>query len=183
MIKTWLSTGVGQCDTQTAYIATIADSAISGSSQYNGWYAYSRSRLNTVASGSWQGSWASLYNSVGQYLQADLGTVRRVEKVATQGRQNSNQYVTSFRFSYSVTGSDYTFILNDDGSERIFSGNSDQNTIVENAFDSALVARYVRLYPQTWYGHMSMRWEVYGCEIGDVMFYLTITSSSNNSLD
>ena len=44
-----------------------------------------------------------------------------------------------------------------------FYANNDRNTIVCNSF-SPLVARFVRLYPQTWVNHTSLRWEVYGCD-------------------
>jgi len=158
--------GLGSCPTQSPYITGLADGALSGSSEHNVYHGYTRSRLNTYTSGSYTGAWSSASNSVGQYIQADLGEVRRIEKVATQGRYGANQWVQSFRFAYSVAGSDYEFVLNEDNSERIFTGNNDQNTIVENAFDDVFVARYVRVYPQTWNSHMSMRWEVYGCEIG-----------------
>ena len=158
--------GIGACDSQTAYIASLADSALSGSSQYNSYHGYIRSRLNTAAGGGYTGAWSSASNSQGQYIQADLGTVRRIESIATQGRQDSGQWVQTYRFTYSVDGSSYTAIADEQGSDVIFTGNTDSNTIVTNDLETAIVARYVRLYPMSWYSHMSMRWDVYGCEIG-----------------
>ena len=112
------------------------------------------------------GAWASGSISIGQFIQADLGTVRRVEKVATQGRQDYDMWVTSYKFAYSVDGVTYTFVVECDGSERVFTGNTDRDTVVENELETAVAARFVRIHPQTFYQHPALRWEVYGCDIG-----------------
>jgi hypothetical protein len=39
----------------------------------------------------------------------------------------------------------------------VFNGNSDQNTAVKTLFQQPVNARYVRIYPQSWQDHMSMR--------------------------
>lgn len=44
---------------------------------------------------------------------------------------------------------------------QIFPGNKDQNTIKENVFVPSFRARYVRIHPWTWVGHVSMRAEFY----------------------
>ena len=41
-----------------------------------------------------------------------------------------------------------------------FRGNKDQNTIV---FHKLRTARFIRILPQSWYGHVSMQMEFYGC--------------------
>ena len=122
--------------------------------------------MHTVAADGYSGGWASGSISVGQFIQADLGTVRRVEKVATQGRQAFDQWVTSYRFSHSVDGVTYTFVVECDGSERVFTGNSDRETVVEHVLETAVAGRFVRIHPQTYYDRPSLRWEVYGCGIG-----------------
>ena len=70
--------------------------------------------------------------------------------------------MTSYKLAYSTDGMTYDYVTNGDGSDRVFGGNSDRNTVVQHSF-TMLVAVSVRLYPQTSYGRMSMRWEVYGC--------------------
>ena len=45
-------------------------------------------------------------------------------------------------------------------------GNSDRNTAVLNTFDRPIYARVVRILPLTWYGHNSLRLELYGCKEG-----------------
>ena len=43
-------------------------------------------------------------------------------------------------------------------------GNSDKNTEVRNMFNSSVIARFVRLIPIEWYKHISLRFEVLGCD-------------------
>jgi len=49
---------------------------------------------------------------------------------------------------------------------QVFIGNRDRNSIVKNVLSPAVTARYVRIHPLSWYRHISMRFEVYGCYIG-----------------
>ena len=102
---------------------------------------------------------------MGQWLQVDLGEVKVILKVATQGRYNSQQFVTSYKMALS-TGGDFEFVLSErDGEEKVFVGNVDQSSVVENCIDR-VQAQFVRIYPQTWNNHMSMRWDVYVEEYG-----------------
>ena len=89
--------------------------------------------------------------------------MRRVEDVATQGRADHDQWVTSYKFAYSMDGVTFEYVRVVDGSERVFSGNSDRDTVVRHSLGSVVLARFVRLYPQDYYGLMALRWEVYGC--------------------
>ena len=67
--------------------------------------AASLGRLNLAAGSGKVGSWCAKRNDVNQWLQIDLGSLTTVTKVATQGRQDSSQWVTSYSLSYSLTGS------------------------------------------------------------------------------
>ena len=56
---------------------------------------------------------------------------------------------------------------------QIFQGNKDQNTIKENLFIPPFRARYVRIHPWSWVGHISLRAEFYGsviCKYGPILF-------------
>lgn len=46
-----------------------------------------------------------------------------------------------------------------------FRGNKDQNTIVFHKLRTVF-ARFIRILPQSWYGHVSMQMEFYGCPGG-----------------
>lgn len=46
---------------------------------------------------------------------------------------------------------------------QVFTGNSNRHSIVYHDFVKQFKAVYVRIYPRSWYGWMSMRTEIYGC--------------------
>jgi hypothetical protein len=46
---------------------------------------------------------------------------------------------------------------------QVFQGNRDQNTIVEQHISPAIVARYIRILPQTWHNNVALRVDFSGC--------------------
>ena len=83
----------------------IRDAAMSASTIYNGNHAARLGRLNLVARSGKVGAWCVKTKNNKQWLQIDLGHPTTVTKVATQGRQDSSQWVTSYSLSYSLTSS------------------------------------------------------------------------------
>ena len=51
-----------------------------------------------------------------------------------------------------------------------FTGNRDQNTVVQHRFYPPIKARFIQVRPWGWYGHISMRVEFYGCTEGAIFF-------------
>lgn len=82
----------------------VPDAAFSASSSAHSKYGPARSRLNIQSNSKGYGSWAAGTNNGKQWLQIDFGELVRVTKVATQGRQDSNQWVTKYALSYSLDG-------------------------------------------------------------------------------
>ena len=78
---------------------------LSASTYNGGRCAASLGRLNLAAGSGKAGSWCANRNNVNQWLQIDLGTPTTITKVATQGRQDASQWVTSYSLSYSLAGS------------------------------------------------------------------------------
>ena len=140
-----------------ANLASIQDSSITASSQFDADYNPWNSRLNNERL---TGCWAALTRSNDEWIQADLESVKVITKVATQGRHALEQFVTSYKLLTSVTGSEFSEVRSEDGSERIFIGNTDNSTVVEQCVEFVL-AQYVRLQPLTYFDYPSMRWEVY----------------------
>ena len=83
----------------------IQESAMTASSIANNSHATDRARLNLVAASGKAGAWCAKVNNVNQWLQIDLGTLTTVTKVATQGRQDNSNWITSYSLSYSLAGS------------------------------------------------------------------------------
>ena len=86
----------------------ISDGALTASSQWDHNHGPRRARLNLKRSGNYKGSWVAKTNDVGQWLQVDLGKATKVSKIATQGRDDANQWVKSYWVSFSVDGGYYT---------------------------------------------------------------------------
>lgn len=55
------------------------------------------------------GAWCAGVNNKQQYLQVDFRGMRKVTKTATQGRPGSNDYVKSFKLSFSLDGNSFEF--------------------------------------------------------------------------
>lgn len=58
---------------------------------------------------------------------------------------------------------------------QIFRGNNDQNSIKIQALTPPVYGRFIRIHPWSWYRHISMRVEFYGCktgQLGDFFLYI-----------
>ena len=131
----------------------------SASSVYNGeaiGTGHGRGRLDST-----QG-WSSQHNTVGQWYQIDNGVVDTIMGIAIKGRNDHPQRVKTFKVQYK--GTSETWVDVDGG--KIYTGNTDKDTRVDVIFDTPVEGRYVRIYPQTWNSHMSMRADIY---VGDTV--------------
>ena len=63
---------------------------------------------------------------------------------------------------------------------QVFSGNSDRYTVVSHVLPTPITARYIRIHPGAWHGHVSMRADFYGCP-GKSCMTLTLINSNNNN--
>ena len=61
----------------------------------------------------------------------------------------------------------YVFLI------QIFTANSDRYAVVKNVLSKPIITRYIRIHPESWYGHICMRTEFYGCKKG-ILFYLFV---------
>ncbi|XP_068680517.1 uncharacterized protein, partial [Montipora foliosa] len=145
----------------------IPDSAITASSSYNlNSFAPYLGRLHLLSSSGKYGSWAAASNNINQWFQVDFGSWTKVRAISTQGRQDAAQWVKSFTVTYSYDGVFHQTFHDDNGLQKIFKANSDQYTVVKNALEEPIITRFVRIHPETWNGHISMRTEFYGCKKG-----------------
>ena len=92
--------------------------------------------------------------------------------IQIQGRADQLQWVTSFTVALSNDGHDFQYVTSEGLSAAasdafVFEGNTDQNTVIEQQLKGVFPfeARFVRLYPQTWHGHISLRWEIMSCTL------------------
>merc|ERR1711988_83994 len=98
-------------------------------------------------------AWSPASNTAGEYLQFELPSAVYLTGLTTQGRDNYDQWVTSYQVSYSTSGDQYEYV--DEGD--YFSANSDRSTKVTHTFQNPIFAKYVRIIVKAWSGHISMR--------------------------
>ncbi|XP_019637715.1 PREDICTED: uncharacterized protein LOC109480019 [Branchiostoma belcheri] len=107
--------------------------------------------------------WCSGVLDNNQWLQLDLWSETAVSGVITRGRGNSTPYerVTSYKLQHSVDGNTWTTYTDGYGAEKIF---TDDTTLEANVgfLEAPVFARYIRILPQTWNNHISMRVDVLG---------------------
>ena len=73
--------------------------------------------ISDVRAGGWL---AALPNDASQWLQIDLGNRHySVTRVATQGRQSSDQKVTKYKLQYSDDGVAFSWYENDQGQPKV----------------------------------------------------------------
>jgi len=102
--------------------------------------------------------WSSQTNAVGQYMTIDIGSAMTVTGVAMQPRVGTNyQRVLTVKLETSTDGSSFT------GDNTVYTANTlsqAASTVVDVKLNTPVSARYVRILPQTWSQHMSMRADV-----------------------
>ena len=65
---------------------------------------------------------------------------------------------------------------------KVFTGNTDRNIVVCRKLNKPIRARYVRVHPIAWHGHMSMRVELFGCNYTSCKAWLVLKWQDGKSL-
>ncbi|KAK3743984.1 hypothetical protein QZH41_010793 [Actinostola sp. cb2023] len=149
---------------------SIPNKHIIASSQYSNSRCPSYfARLHRQRQSSLDSSWCARYKKVGEFVQVNLGSIKTVTKVATQGREVSasykayNQFVTMYALSYSNDQTTWTDYVGDDSCIKRFIANTDTTSVVTNELPLPIKAQYIRVVVYSWNRHISMRLELYGC--------------------
>lgn len=104
--------------------------------------------------------WCQKTNTItDDYIQVDMGAIRTVCAVATQGKKDGS-FVKSYKLSFSVDEISWN-VYQDQLIQKIFQANSDLNTIVQHTLNSPVQARYIRFFPVTFSQYPCMRIEVF----------------------
>ena len=88
-------------------------------------------------------------------------TCTHVHTYNSTGVQDRAFWTITYQLQYSLDGSTYR-IYSENGTNILFNGNYDQQTVVYNYLREPVVARYVRLYPQTWNTRPGFRFQFSG---------------------
>ena len=105
----FLSTVVKNCRPLGMESYYIFDWQITASSEWrsNRDHGPRNGRLNFQVGNGRIGGWSAHRSDVNQWLQVHFTKTTIVAKVATQGRMDMNQWVTSFSLSHSMDGNNY----------------------------------------------------------------------------
>ncbi|XP_033126065.1 uncharacterized protein LOC117124048 [Anneissia japonica] len=141
----------------------IPDIHIQASSSKSSSQGPHRARLHMPSDGNGEAGWRANENNQEQWIQTNLGGVKIVTGVITQGMATKNKLVTAFEILISMDGESWRTILDTEGNSQVFDGNLDDDTPVTNMLPNATLARYVRLHPTSWNGGIGMRFEILGC--------------------
>ncbi|KAM6313806.1 discoidin, CUB and LCCL domain-containing protein 1-like [Podargus strigoides] len=115
-------------------------------------------------------SWAAEPSAEAAWLELDLGTRRNVTGIITKGSSEQHDYyVTSYRVSSSRDGKNWRPYRGSGGQEdKVFEGNTNSHGEVSNAFIPPIVARYVRVTPQSWHQRVALKVALVGCQLARV---------------
>uniref|UniRef100_A0A8B9EGC3 Carboxypeptidase X, M14 family member 1 n=1 Tax=Anser cygnoides TaxID=8845 RepID=A0A8B9EGC3_ANSCY len=152
----------------------VLDSQLRASSDKRYGLGAHRGRLN-IQSGLYDGDffdggWCAGQEDKEQWLEIDARRLTNFTGVITQGLNSiwTYDWVTSYKVQFS--NDTHTWQPCRNGTEEaVFPGNKDPETPVLNMLPSPVVARYIRINPQTWFenGTICLRAEVLGCPLPD----------------
>ncbi|XP_056890144.1 contactin-associated protein-like 5 [Takifugu flavidus] len=139
----------------------LPHSSFQGSSQSSGTYAAYNAKLNRRDGA---GGWTPMVTDQDPWLQVDLKEQMEVTSVATQGRYDSWDWVSSYQLLYSDTGRVWKQYRQEDGVGKLV-GNVNSEVVVQNKLSHPVRTRFLRFVPLDWNpsGWMGLRVEVYGC--------------------
>uniref|UniRef100_A0A8C5I949 Neuropilin-1a-like n=1 Tax=Gouania willdenowi TaxID=441366 RepID=A0A8C5I949_GOUWI len=143
----------------------ISSEQITASSQYNSNWSPERSRLNYQENG-----WTPSDDTIREWIQVDLGFLRFVTAVGTQGaiskETRKHYYVRAYKVDLSSNGEDWVTVK-EGSKQKIFQGNHNPTDEVRSFLPKQTLARYIRIRPMTWEQGICMRFEIYGCRTSD----------------
>lgn len=148
----------------------VDDDQLLASSQSHHGFAAQRGRLNMQGSESeddmYGGAWCAEAEEKNHWFEVDARKEVEFTGVITQGRNSELQedFVSSYFVAFSNDSRDWT-VLHDGYAEWLFYGNVDKDTPVMSQFAAPVVARYIRILPQSWNGSLCLRAEILACQL------------------
>uniref|UniRef100_A0A672G482 F5/8 type C domain-containing protein n=1 Tax=Salarias fasciatus TaxID=181472 RepID=A0A672G482_SALFA len=136
----------------------------SNQDQYAGWFSSwvpSKARLNSQGFGC---AWLSKFQDNNQWLQIDLREVMVVSGILTQGRCDAEEWVTKYSVQYRTDENlNWIYYKDQTGNNRVFYGNSDRSSSVQNLLRPPIIARFIRILPLGWHTRIALRMELLLC--------------------
>ncbi|XP_064635829.1 uncharacterized protein LOC135493010 [Lineus longissimus] len=122
--------------------------------------------------GGYPGAWVPRSDDTTPWIGANLKDVYRIRQVALQGRSDAAHWVKTFAFKYSDDGTRWTQYV-DKAGQKVFSGPTDQHSVVKIDLDPPAISKQFRIYPLTCEQECALRFELIGCQNGKQIYYDT----------
>ncbi|XP_012289652.1 retinoschisin [Aotus nancymaae] len=132
--------------------------------QYVGWYSSwtaNKARLNSQGFGC---AWLSKFQDSSQWLQIDLKEIKVISGILTQGRCDIDEWMTKYSVQYRTDEHlNWIYYKDQTGNNRVFYGNSDRTSTVQNLLRPPIISRFIRLIPLGWHVRIAIRMELLEC--------------------
>ena len=89
----------------------IKNTAMTASSSYNVYHGAYLARLHRSRTGRYMGAWVARIRNAIQWLQVALGRPMKITGIATQGRQDANQWVTRYLVAFSQDNMHFEYYM------------------------------------------------------------------------
>uniref|UniRef100_A0A7M4FMY4 Discoidin, CUB and LCCL domain-containing protein 1-like n=1 Tax=Crocodylus porosus TaxID=8502 RepID=A0A7M4FMY4_CROPO len=132
--------------------------------QYKLWTA-ERAALSTSGY-----SWAADPSADTQWLEIDLGGRKNITGIITKGSTDTyDYYVKSYRVFSSRDGKNWKAYRSTSGQEdKVFEGNANSHQEVSNTFIPPILARYLRIMPESWNQRIALKVALLGCQMARI---------------
>ncbi|XP_075765074.1 discoidin, CUB and LCCL domain-containing protein 1-like isoform X1 [Pelodiscus sinensis] len=112
-------------------------------------------------------SWAADSSSETEWLELDLGGRKNITGITTKGSSDKyNYYVKSYQVFSSKDGKNWKAYRASSGHEdTVLEGNADSLQEVSNTFLPPILARYLRIVPQSWNQRIALKVALRGCQV------------------
>ncbi|KAA8578745.1 hypothetical protein FQN60_005354 [Etheostoma spectabile] len=113
-------------------------------------------------------AWTSAAHDKNPWIEVNMQKKMRLTGIITQGasRMGTSEYIKAFKVASSFDGSAYTtYRVDGQRRDKVFVGNTDNDSTKTNLFDPPIVAQYIRIIPVVCRRACTLRMELVGCEL------------------
>nr|XP_042904159.1 uncharacterized protein LOC107439698 isoform X4 [Parasteatoda tepidariorum] len=132
----------------------------------------SRLPFKTRGSNGLKGGWVPRVEDRHPYLLIEFPQEEMLTSVHVKGREDEDNWVTSFRVIASPDNKNWLPVFGEDGTE-VLEGNEDQDTPIHHYFKQPMKAKFIKIIPESWHKWPSLRLDVLVCPFEEVLSLTT----------
>ncbi|OWF37161.1 neuropilin-2-like [Mizuhopecten yessoensis] len=149
----------GDCECIDKLINGTNDDSLTASSFYNDGTCFPR--FVRINGNDLNKAWCPARASKSEYLQVEFQHMSAVTALVIQGRVQ--QYLTSLTMKTSQDGISWSDVTDNLGNKKIYQAANDGTTLVTRAVNENILAKFIRIHPETWFSYPSFHLEILGC--------------------